>query len=229
MQLTTRFLEAVALAEDRSSSPVTFMWPMPGHAGGQLRSLSAFADWRAFALDLGLRRGVPDIVAAKFARGQKLLLLAWIDFDLFMAGELIALTALELALKDRYGDGEIERRRKIVAEKAKKGKREVTKEERSWADKTPFADLLKYMVEQDSLTDAISNPWLDKDMQPLALTEPEIDDVVAFFASLTSPQYKELGDKEYARQFALSKVSRTQRDTQRAFGPKPKQPPPPPL
>ena len=39
--------------------------------------------------------------------------------------------------------------------------------------------------------DGIKNPWLDKDMQPLALTEPEIDDVVAFLASLTSPQYKE--------------------------------------
>jgi cytochrome c peroxidase len=66
-------------------------------------------------------------------------------------------------------------------------------------------------------------------MQPLALTEPEIDDVVAFLASLTSPQYKELGDKEYARQLALSKVNRSQRDTARVFGPKPKQPSPPPL
>jgi len=77
--------------------------------------------------------------------------------------------------------------------------------------------------------DGIRNPWLDKDMQPLALTEPEIDDVVAFLASLTSPPYKELGDREYARQLALSRVSRPQRDTARAFGPKPKQPPPPPL
>src|SRR5208337_2131857 len=50
------------------------------------------------------------------------------------------------------------------------------------------------------------------------------DKAVAFLASLTSPQYKELGDQEYARQLALSKVSRPQRDTQRAFGPKPKQP-----
>jgi len=74
--------------------------------------------------------------------------------------------------------------------------------------------------------DGISDPWLDKDMQPLALTEPEIDDVVAFLASLTSPQYKEVGDREYARQLALSKVSRPQRETARAFGPKPKQPPP---
>src|SRR6201984_281269 len=77
--------------------------------------------------------------------------------------------------------------------------------------------------------DGITNPWLDKDIQPLALTEPEIDDVVAFLCALTSPQYKEVGDWEYARQLALSKVSRTQRDTQRAFGPKPKQLPPPPL
>ena len=77
--------------------------------------------------------------------------------------------------------------------------------------------------------DGITDPWLDKDMQPLALTEPEIDDVVAFLASLTSPQYKAIGDQEYARQLALSKVSRPQRDTARAFGPKPKQPPLPPL
>src|SRR5262245_64537361 len=77
--------------------------------------------------------------------------------------------------------------------------------------------------------DGITNPWLDKDMQPLALTETEIDDVVAFLAALTSPQSKQIGDQEYARQLALSKVSRPQRDTARAFGPKPKQPPPPPF
>lgn len=77
--------------------------------------------------------------------------------------------------------------------------------------------------------DGITNPWLDKDMQPLALTEPEIDDVVAFLASLTSQQYKAIGDQEYARQLALSKVSRPQRDAARAFGPKPKQPEPPPF
>ncbi|MET4848554.1 cytochrome c peroxidase [Bradyrhizobium japonicum] len=77
--------------------------------------------------------------------------------------------------------------------------------------------------------DGITNPWLDKDMQPLALTEPEIADMVAFLASLTSAQYKVTGDQEYARQLALSKVNRPQRDTARAFGPKPKQPEPPPL
>ena len=77
--------------------------------------------------------------------------------------------------------------------------------------------------------DGITNPWLDKDMQPLALSESEIDDVVAFLASLTSPQYKEVSDREDARQLAISKIGRPQRDTARAFGPKPVQPAPPPF
>lgn len=85
------------------------------------------------------------------------------------------------------------------------------------------------VVDHYNKGDGITDPWLDKDIKPLALTEPEIDDVVAFLASLTSPQYKTLGDREYARQRALSKVNRPQRDTARAFGPKPGQPPAPPL
>jgi len=72
--------------------------------------------------------------------------------------------------------------------------------------------------------DGLKDPWLDEDIQPLALTESEIDDLVAFLASLTSPQYRELGIRELARQRALSRVSRPQRDTARAFGPKPRRP-----
>jgi cytochrome c peroxidase len=75
--------------------------------------------------------------------------------------------------------------------------------------------------------DGLKNPWLDEDIQPLALTEPEIDDVAAFLASLTSPQYKELGEQEWERQRALSRTTRPQRDTRRAFGPKPPRPKPP--
>jgi cytochrome c peroxidase len=69
--------------------------------------------------------------------------------------------------------------------------------------------------------DGVKNPWLDEDIEPLALTEDQIDDVVEFLASLTSAEYKELGIKELARQRALSRTSRSQRDTARAFGPKP--------
>jgi cytochrome c peroxidase len=75
--------------------------------------------------------------------------------------------------------------------------------------------------------DGLQNPWLDEDIQPLALTEQEIDDLVAFLASLTSPEYKELGAQELKRQRALSQTNRPQRDTQRAFGPKPPRPKPP--
>jgi cytochrome c peroxidase len=73
----------------------------------------------------------------------------------------------------------------------------------------------------------LQDPYLDQDIQPLALTENDIDDLVAFMASLTSPNYKEQGAAELARQRALSRTTRPQRDTARAFGPKPTQPAPP--
>ena len=75
--------------------------------------------------------------------------------------------------------------------------------------------------------DGLQNPYLDQDIQPLALTESDIDDLVAFMASLTSANYKEQGEAELARQRALSRTTRPQRDTARAFGPKPSQPAPP--
>jgi cytochrome c peroxidase len=74
--------------------------------------------------------------------------------------------------------------------------------------------------------DGIKDPWLDEDMQPLGLREPEIDDVVAFLASLTSSQYQDQGERELERQRLLSHTSRPQRDSARAFGPKPVQPKP---
>ncbi|MGB8748893.1 MAG: cytochrome c peroxidase [Pseudolabrys sp.] len=74
--------------------------------------------------------------------------------------------------------------------------------------------------------DGLQNPYLDEDIQPLALTETDIDDLVAFMASLTSANYKEQGAAELSRQRALSRTTRPQRDTARAFGPKPVQPEP---
>jgi len=73
----------------------------------------------------------------------------------------------------------------------------------------------------------LQDPYLDQDIQPLALTENDIDDLVAFMASLTSPNYKEQGATELARQRAIARTTRPQRDTARAFGPKPPRPAPP--
>jgi cytochrome c peroxidase len=77
--------------------------------------------------------------------------------------------------------------------------------------------------------DGVQDPYLDPDIQPLALTEPEIEDVVAFMASLTSPQYREAAERELARQRALARTTRPQRDSARAFGRKRPQPKPPTL
>ncbi|MFA5900436.1 MAG: cytochrome c peroxidase, partial [Hyphomicrobium sp.] len=77
------------------------------------------------------------------------------------------------------------------------------------------------VVDHYNKGDGLTDPWLDEDIQPLALTEMEIDDLVAFMVALTSPQYKLQSEAEYARQQAVAKVRRPQRDTVRAFGPKP--------
>jgi hypothetical protein len=101
---------------------------VPGNPAGVI-AFSTFGDWHGFVKRLGLQRLTPDIVRLKFERAQKLYLLAWLDFDLIKAGELVALTALELALIDRYGD------------KFSKTKRSLS-------------NLLRHMVAQDGLTDA---------------------------------------------------------------------------
>jgi cytochrome c peroxidase len=83
------------------------------------------------------------------------------------------------------------------------------------------------VVDHYNKGDGLQNPYLDQDIQPLALTEEDIDDLVAFLASLTSPDYRDQGVTELARQRALSRTNRPQRDTARAFSPKSPRPTPP--
>jgi cytochrome c peroxidase len=131
----------------------------------------------------------------------------------------------------------------IQTEMSALGRFLITKQEKDIASfKTP--DIRNVLVtapyfhdgSQETLWDVIDHynkgaglqdPYLDQDIQPLALTESEIDDIVAFMASLTSAIYKEQGATELARQRALSRTNRPQRNTARAFGPKPPQPTPP--
>ena len=94
-------------------------------------SFSNYAEWQDFFLGLDLAQGAPAIVTAKYNRALKLHLLSWIDIDIIKAGEITALTTLELALKDRYGD------------KLRKDRN----------GNISFNRLLRYMVERDDLTD----------------------------------------------------------------------------
>jgi hypothetical protein len=116
------------LASARREGPMVLPWPMPGNPAGFL-TFACTSEWRAFCIGLGLHFQISYIVAAKLRRAQKLYFLGWLDFDLIKAGELVALTALELGLRDRYGD-------KV----------------RDRGGQMPFAALLKYLL-VDGLTD----------------------------------------------------------------------------
>jgi hypothetical protein len=150
MVLPANYLDSIATAREESE-PFHAPWPMPGYPAS-FPSFATFASWREFVLQFSLHPTLPLTVSGKFERAQKLYILTWIDFDLIKAGELIALTALELALTDRYAGKEIGRRRKLIIKKAEE-KKKVPKGEKWWAENPSFADLLKYMVDHDGLTD----------------------------------------------------------------------------
>lgn len=128
------------------SDPLVLFWPAQNTPLAQLQ-FDTLEDWRAFIDAISLNPLVPDVVRFKFQRALKLYYLAWIDGDLIKAGELVALTALELALNDRYG-GQVpgKPRKKLKAGQAP-----------GFADaplQRSFAALLKHMVDGDGLTDA---------------------------------------------------------------------------
>jgi hypothetical protein len=130
MSLSAEILKTVALAAGGLPGPRLLPWPMPGRLDATV-PFSTYADWEAFFLRLELSAGIPRAITAKYNRALKLHLLAWIDFDIIKAGEMAALTTLELAVKDRYG-----------------GK--VSKDQRG---NISFKRLLLHMVEGDGLAD----------------------------------------------------------------------------
>lgn len=96
------WLDLIASAQDRTTNPLLLPWAAARNPGGFL-SFSNASDWFRFVEGLALPPGIPDIVVSKYHRAQKLYLLGWIDVDLIKAGELVAFTALELALVNQYG------------------------------------------------------------------------------------------------------------------------------
>lgn len=126
--------------------PLVLIWPAPGNPVAFWR-FNTPDEWRAFVTTLSLDPRIPDIVRLKFERAQKLFLLGWIDTDLIKGAELVALTTLELALKDRFGQ--------VVPRLATK-KVDPSSPEAMMAQpiRYSFKALLKHLVEKDGLTDA---------------------------------------------------------------------------
>jgi cytochrome c peroxidase len=64
----------------------------------------------------------------------------------------------------------------------------------------------------------VQNPYLDGGLLPLGLSESEEDDLVAFLATLTSPEYASAANEELQKQRARAKTDRPQRDQAAAMG-----------
>jgi cytochrome c peroxidase len=64
----------------------------------------------------------------------------------------------------------------------------------------------------------VQNPYLDGGLLPLGLSESEEDDLVAFLATLTSPEYASAANEEIQKQRARAKTDRPQRDEAAAMG-----------
>lgn len=127
------------------SEPLVLYWPSPGKPAGFIE-FDDPGEWRAFVERLSLDPLIPDVVGRKYERSQKLYLLGWIDADLIKAGELVALTALELALNDRYGSAVKPISRKRI---------DPSSPEAMMAPppRRSFKALLRHMVAGDGLTD----------------------------------------------------------------------------
>ena len=126
-------------------------WTEPGNPA-HFHSFSNAEEWLAFVHALRLDPSIPQTVALKYQRAQKLYAFAWLDYDLIKAGELVALSALERSLKECYG---------------KKSK------------KSGLAAWIEYMAEQDGLRDQVL-PIAQRCGQPIVRylyeTEAAIED-----------------------------------------------------
>ncbi|WP_431673653.1 hypothetical protein [Rhizobium leguminosarum] len=142
MTIADHLFPDISVAAETFPGPRWLPWPIADNPGGEVH-FASYHEWRDFFLQFDLHIAVPEIVRMKFARAMKLHLLAWVDVDLIKAGELVAWTALELALTDVYKHRIIAQRRAAAAFKGKKPSEQVK-----------LAEILRYMERYDGLTDA---------------------------------------------------------------------------
>lgn len=122
----------------KQAAPLVVPWPDPvGPA--HFHPFDHAEAWAAFVHGFDLDAAIPQTVALKYLRAQKLYAFAWLDYELIKAGELVALRALERALKECY-----------------EGK---TKQ-------SSLAAWVEYMAEHDGLTDEVL-PIAQRSGQPI--------------------------------------------------------------
>lgn len=85
----------------REDEPLVISWPIPGHLD-RICSLTHPQDWIEMVESVILSPKVPDIISRKYRRAQRLYAYGWLEFDFIKAGEFVAITTLESALRDRY-------------------------------------------------------------------------------------------------------------------------------
>jgi len=129
-------IEELLVPIDHSDEPFVFPWVHTATTPSGMRYFSSFTEWREYINGLDLLNGVWEPTRAKFGRARRLYLLAWLDYELIKAGELVALTALELSLKERYAFQILD-----VRQKNRKKRQLIS-----------LRDVLKHMVEVDGLT-----------------------------------------------------------------------------
>ena len=113
--------------------PFTIPWIHTPSIPSGLRSFATYPEWESYVLSLDLHSNVWVQTRHRWSRVLNIYLLAWLDVDLIKAGELAALTALEMALKERYGQHYATRK--------------------NGPENPPsLRVLLKHLVEQDGLT-----------------------------------------------------------------------------
>ena len=151
--ISAHFLEAVAVAAARAPGPRTIPWPIPGNPGGFVQ-FEDYAQWQKFLLAFDLPPSVAGVVTDAFDRARKIYLLSWLDFDLVVTGEAAALTALEIAVRNRYQSIEVDRRQANLAKKMQYENRVATIRENEETKNVSFAYLLRMMVDVDGLTDS---------------------------------------------------------------------------
>lgn len=84
------------------AQPLVLIWPDDGNPVAPW-TFAESAEWWNFVSRLSLDPHIPDITRLKFEPAQKLFLLGSIVIDLLRGAEFVALTALEVALKDCFG------------------------------------------------------------------------------------------------------------------------------